>query len=41
MLTGVSLGQIARDWNDAGLLTPLKTRKGEPSQWTGTLFGRC
>jgi site-specific DNA recombinase len=34
VLAGVPLGQIARDWNAAGLLTPLKTRKGEPSQWT-------
>jgi site-specific DNA recombinase len=34
VLAGVPLGQIARDWNAAGLCTPLKTRKGEPSWWT-------
>jgi hypothetical protein len=33
VLVGVSLGQVARDWNAAGPLTPLKTRKGEPSRW--------
>ena len=35
ILAGVPLAQIARDWNDAGLLTPLTTRQGEPSRWTG------
>jgi site-specific DNA recombinase len=36
VLAGVSLGQIARDWNAAGFYTPLETRKGEQSRWTGT-----
>jgi site-specific DNA recombinase len=35
VLAGVSLSQVARDWNSAGLLTPLTTRQGEPSRWTG------
>jgi site-specific DNA recombinase len=35
VLAGVPLAQIARDWNGAGLLTPLATRQGEPSRWTG------
>jgi site-specific DNA recombinase len=34
VLAGASLGHVARDWNAAGLLTPLLTRKGEPSRWT-------
>ena len=33
VLAGVSLSAIARDWNEAGLFTPQKTRKGEPSEW--------
>jgi site-specific DNA recombinase len=36
VLAGVSLGQVARNWNAAGFYTPLKTRKGEPSRWTGS-----
>jgi DNA invertase Pin-like site-specific DNA recombinase len=36
VLAGVSLAQVARDWNAAGLVTPQKTRKGEPSQWIAT-----
>jgi site-specific DNA recombinase len=35
VLAGVPLAQIARDWNAAGLLTPLTTRQGEPSRWSG------
>jgi DNA invertase Pin-like site-specific DNA recombinase len=36
VLAGVSLAQIARDWNAAGLRTPQKTRTGEPSKWIPT-----
>jgi site-specific DNA recombinase len=36
ILAGVSLAQIARDWNAAGLLTPQQTRRGEPSHWIAT-----
>jgi hypothetical protein len=35
VLAGVPLGRVARNWNAAGLLTPLHNRSGEPSQWTG------
>jgi site-specific DNA recombinase len=33
VLHGVSLGRIARDWNDRGLHTPQETRDGQPSLW--------
>ncbi|SCL25419.1 recombinase family protein [Micromonospora inyonensis] len=34
VLTGVSLGGVARDWNTRGLHTPQGKRDGSPSLWT-------
>ncbi len=39
ILSGVPLGAIARDWNARGLLTPQKTRGGDPSEWTSQTLG--
>jgi site-specific DNA recombinase len=36
VLGGVSLAQVARDWNAAKLPTPQETRKGGPSHWIAT-----
>ncbi|MEV2240465.1 recombinase family protein [Micromonospora sp. NPDC049891] len=34
LLSGASLGSIARDWNERGLCTPQARRDGSPSLWT-------
>lgn len=39
VLHGVSLGRIAREWNDAGLRTPQTTRGGQPSRWSSQNIG--
>lgn len=39
LLTGVSLGQIARDVNAAGWFTPQTKRDGSPSTWTSQTVG--
>ena len=36
LLDGVSLGQIARRWNDAGLYTPQGSHR-----WSGATVGTC
>ena len=41
VLAGVALSQIARDWNNAGLLTPQLTRDGKPSRWKPQGCGVC
>lgn len=41
VLHGVPLGRIAREWNDAGLLTPQATRDGAPSRWSAQTVGPC
>ena len=38
-LLGISLGQIAKKLNDAGLPTPQLTREGEASWWTSQTIG--
>jgi site-specific DNA recombinase len=41
LIDGVSLRQIAKRWNDAGLWPPQGKRNGEPSRWDGGTVSRC
>jgi len=40
LLTGSSLGSVARDWNARGLPTPQGHRDGTPSGWSSQTVGR-
>lgn len=41
LLSGVSLGRIAREWNERGLATPQSKRDGSPSWWSSQTVRQC
>lgn len=41
LIDGVSLQEIARRWNDRGLTTPARARRGYGNPWRGSTVGQC